>query len=500
MRAVRRSSLVIPVVLLLTGLPVAQLQPKPHAVVHASRVAANSRVELTGDVRMLGVSWDAHHPPPTNIRVRTSTDGRRWTPWTKLDVSDIGPDRATGEPAAHSTEPVWVGHARFAELRYGGGARGVHLDTVDPGPDPSTPAAVASATPAQPPIITRAQWGADESIRKGPPHYAEPLQMVFIHHTVTSNSYAPSDSAAIVRSIYTYHVKTNGWDDIGYNFLVDRYGQIFEGRYGGMTRSLIGAHTLGFNSHSAGIALIGTFNSVGPPSAAITALDKLLAWRMDVAHIFPGGKNVMVSGGNPRYPAGTRVVLNTISGHRDVYDTDCPGQVLYNELPSIRATVSPMGDPKIYYPAATPSVITPNADGISDSTTLSFRFSSTATWTMSLDSPDGKTWISKSGSGTTFSTPWNARDPSGNLAPDGTYSLVVGGHNANGSVTATAPLIVSRFPSMQQAIAERAPAGAKAWQWYLRTANTAGPATTSFRYGNPSLGDYPGVGDWNGDG
>ena len=500
MRIVRRLSLALPLVVLLSGLPVAQLRTKPHAVLHALAAKSHAVLKAPGDFRMVGVSWDPRHPPPTNIRIRTSTDDKRWTAWTSLGRSDVAPDRVTNEPAVHSTEPIWVGHASFVEVRYGGAARNVKLDVVDPGPDPTTPIAEAQATPGMPAIITRAQWGADESIRRGPPHYAEPLQMVFIHHTATSNSYAPSDSAAIVRSIYEYHVETNGWDDIGYNFLVDRYGQIFEGRYGGMTRSVIGAHTLGFNTHSSGIAVIGSFGSSAPPSAAIAALDHLLAWRMDVAHIAPAGKNMMVSGGNPSYPAGTKVVLNTISGHRDVYQTDCPGQYLYNLLPSIRGTVSPMGDPKIYYPMAAPPTFTPNGDGLRDSTALSSRFSSTVTWNASVVSPDGKTWLSASGSGTSFSMQWNGRDPTGLLAPGGTYSFVINGRNGNGSVSTAVPLTLERFPSTQEIISERAAAGTNAWLWALRTSNTPGSPNITFKYGNPAIGDYPVVGDWNGNG
>ncbi len=493
MRTVRRISLAFPVVCVLSVLPVAQLPTMPRVALHALAAKSSAVLEAPGDFRMAGVSWDRSSPAPTNIRMRTSTNGKRWTSWTKLGITDT----VTG---AHTTEPVWVGHARFAEIRYDGHhAKNVKIDVIDPGANPTAPLTSAEAAPGMPSIITRAQWGADESIRKKPPHYAEPLQMVFIHHTATSNSYASSDSAAIVRSIYVYHVKTNGWDDIGYNFLVDRYGQIFEGRYGGMTRSVIGAHTLGFNSHSAGISLIGTFNSASPTSAMISSVEKLAAWRMDVAHIFPGGTTPMTSGGNPRYPAGRRVTLHTISGHRDVYDTDCPGQLAYNLLPQLRSVVTGIGDPKIYYPAATPSVVTPNADGINDFPKVSARFSSTVSWTESVVS-SGKTWFSSSGSGTSFSNSWNVKDPSGNLAPAGTYSLQISAHNGHGSVSTSVPISVVRFPSTTRNVAERVPSGSKTWQWNLRDANSAGAPDDTFNYGNPQLGDYPVVGDWDGNG
>src|SRR5207253_5732205 len=138
-----------------------------------------------------------------------------------------------------------------------------------------------------PKIILRSSWGADESIRRAPPRYAVSVQYALVHHTAGTNNYTPADSAAIVRGIEVYHVKANGWNDIGYNFLVDKYGQIFEGRYGGVDKNVIGAHAEGFNTGATGIAVLGTYNDAAPPSAALNALAKLLAWRLDIAHVDP---------------------------------------------------------------------------------------------------------------------------------------------------------------------------------------------------------------------
>src|SRR5262249_58362955 len=106
-----------------------------------------------------------------------------------------------------------------------------------------------------------------------------------VHHTAGSNSYTRTQAAAIVRGIELYHVKGNGWNDIGYNFLVDRFGTIYEGRGGGVERNVIGAHSLGFNTGTVGVALIGNFQYTTPPKAMRDALVKLLAWRLDVAHV-----------------------------------------------------------------------------------------------------------------------------------------------------------------------------------------------------------------------
>jgi hypothetical protein len=132
-----------------------------------------------------------------------------------------------------------------------------------------------------PPIITRADWHADEAIRRAPPYYADGIHLAIVHHTAGSNSYSKAQSASIVRSIELYHVQGNGWNDIGYNFLVDKYGQVFEGRYGGITRPVIGAHAQGFNSGSVGVAVIGDYGStsISPRRACCARLPDRLAAR-----------------------------------------------------------------------------------------------------------------------------------------------------------------------------------------------------------------------------
>ena len=135
------------------------------------------------------------------------------------------------------------------------------------------------------------------------------LKLAVVHHTAGTNAYTPAQAASIVRGIEVYHVKGNGWNDIGYNFLVDRYGTVYEGRGGGMTRNVIGAHALGFNTGTAGVALIGNFQNATPPPAMQTALVSLLSWRLDVAHIDPLSTVAYTSGGNSKFHAGKVVTL-----------------------------------------------------------------------------------------------------------------------------------------------------------------------------------------------
>ncbi len=150
--------------------------------------------------------------------------------------------------------------------------------------------------------------------------------MAFVHHTVNGNSYSRSEARAVVRAIYYYHVRSVGFNDLGYNFLIDRYGTIYEGRYGGVTAGVIGAQTYGFNTGSTGVALIGSFGSSSPPAASLTALKKLLAWKLDVHHVKPTSSARMTCRADEKYDAGQTVVLPAISGHRNANFTSLPGR------------------------------------------------------------------------------------------------------------------------------------------------------------------------------
>ena len=219
-------------------------------------------------------------------------------------------------------EPQWTGASNAIQYRTLGRVARVRAFFVR---SPRLP--VGGKRPelaGAPPIITRADWHADESIRRAAPYYADGIHLAIVHHTAGSNSYSKAQSASIVRAIELYHVQGNGWNDIGYNFLVDKYGQIFEGRYGGITRPVIGAHAQGFNSGSVGISVIGDYSSTSISPAARAALVSLIAWRLDLAHVDPLSKVVRVSAGNPRYAAGTAITLNAISG---------PPRRLPDELP-----------------------------------------------------------------------------------------------------------------------------------------------------------------------
>jgi hypothetical protein len=167
--------------------------------------------------------------------------------------------------------------------------------------------------------------------------------MAFVHHTANPNGYTQGEVPAMLLAIYAFHRNVNGWNDIGYNFVVDLYGRVFEARAGGIDEPVVGAHAGGYNLVSTGVAVLGSFMSAPISTAARNTLQELLSWKLSL-HGVPAEGRVTVAV-NPagavysRYPAGARVSLAHIAGHRDGDSTDCPGNVLYGELPSIRQSV-----------------------------------------------------------------------------------------------------------------------------------------------------------------
>ncbi|MEE1798195.1 peptidoglycan recognition protein [Streptomyces sp. JV176] len=220
---------------------------------------------------------------------------------------------------------------------------GLLLVTCDaPDRDRSAPARrEARARPEgapRPPVVERRVWRADEGAVREKPLYTGPVQAVFVHHTLHSNNYdCATDVPAMLLSMERHHINGMGWDDLGYNFVVDRCGTIYEGRAGGVDRAVKGAHTKGFNERSVGIAALGHFEKGEPvPARMLRAMAAVAAWKLGPG-VDPRGRTRLVSSSDgSRYPEGTQVELSVISGHRDEYDTTCPGDALYDALPRLR--------------------------------------------------------------------------------------------------------------------------------------------------------------------
>ena len=346
--------------------------PSGTAGVRSARTRVSRVIRPGRRFNLVGLSWRGGRVSSLSFRVRR--DGGRWSRWVAVGSGgDDGPDRGAREfrRAQRTSNPLWAGDADELQLTAAPsrGVRDLRLRFVNT-KGTATPlarlrtklrrtatAAVSAfrtlvgardalADTSQPAIVPRAQWASDKCPPRAAPVYGE-VKLAFIHHTVSANDYGPEDSAAMVLGVCRYHRNTNGWNDIGYNFLVDRYGTIFEGRAGGISQAVVGAQAQGYNSSSTGIASLGTFSSDGQTEAGLGAIARLLSWKLAVHGVPPTGTVQVTSGGGAtnRYPAGSRPTFERISGHRDGDATACPGDGLYAQLPRLRAMVSP-GPPR----------------------------------------------------------------------------------------------------------------------------------------------------------
>ena len=203
---------------------------------------------------------------------------------------------------------------------------------------------VAEAAPPKPKMVSRAAWGATLAeggcAPRGPATYGD-VQAAVIHHTVNANDYTKEEAAGIVLGICRFHVNGNGWNDIGYQALVDRFGRVYKGRAGGMSAAVVGAQAQGFNEQTTAIASIGTNSTVKLNKKARAAVTRYVSWKLGVHAIDPSTIAMMTSaGGNlSRYPAGTAITVPRVIGHRDLGLTECPGERLYAQVKSIRKLV-----------------------------------------------------------------------------------------------------------------------------------------------------------------
>ena len=354
----------------------------------STRSIAVSRPRPVTGYGVIGATWEGARPKGLNFAVRTRVAGADWSRWQRLHgggcpcaicvaartVNGHGPNRGGGEfrNASPGTDALAVGDVDQVQLRVAslGGTipERLTLAVVDPqatfgavtqGPawqaGVDLPAAArtlstgavarASDPTAGPAIYTRAQWGANEKMRSGTPSYGT-IRAGFVHHTVNANDYTQDEVPAIIRGIYAYHTQSLGWSDIGYNFLVDRFGRIWEGRYGGVDRPVIGAHTFGYNHTAFAMSAIGNFDVAAAPRKMIAAYGRLFAWKLGLNGI--SAKSTQVLEGE-RFPA--------ISGHRDAGQTACPGRYLYEKLGRIRSLAAQVQARQAEPPAGTPDPI-----------------------------------------------------------------------------------------------------------------------------------------------
>ncbi len=326
-----------------------------------------------------------------------------WTAWRSVEAESAdAPDRASAEGRRAGgwrlSSGIWVGRSDRIEVQRVGRVGRVRVFTVR-----SPVVRVPLRTPAaagQPAIVPRSGWLANESIRRGGPTYTSSIRLAIVHHTAGSNTYTREQAPAIVRAIQLYHVQANGWNDIGYNALVDKYGTVYEGRYGGIALNVVGAHARGFNTGSFGIAYLGNFETTEPAQAGLDALARTIAWKLDVAHVDAESSLNVVSGGNERFNPGIGVFLRAISGHRDTGATSCPGDRLYDRLFDLASAAAAIGLPKVYEP---------RVDGLlGGPIRVRARLSSPQPWTVAITDAAGQTVGEGTGTGAAVDWTWDS--------------------------------------------------------------------------------------------
>jgi hypothetical protein len=312
---------------------------------------------------LVGVQWAG--PAGARIELRARATGGHWSPWMLASERGHGPD-VSAEMAVRTGEPIWTGVADLVQVRSAQPLHDVRLQFVSGHAGGGARAAqafalaqpVLDAGPGQPPIITRSAWANGARPRVAPSFGT--IKLAFVHHTDNANDYAAGEVPAMLLAIYDFHRYVRGWDDIGYNFVIDAFGRIWEARAGGIDQAVIGAQAGGYNAVSTGVAMLGTFNAVSPSRAAIDALERLLAWKLAL-HGVPstGDVTVQVDPAAAFYTPfrpGALVSLPRVAGHRDGDSTDCPGNVLYGELPAIRPAIAQL--------TGSPASLTLNANTI----------------------------------------------------------------------------------------------------------------------------------------
>jgi hypothetical protein len=292
-------------------------------------------------------------PAGTVVAVRSRNHGT-WSGWTEMDAdAEDAPDGPL-DPMP-GIGPVWIGHGadqvQVAVLE--GDVDEVRVIGLHPTTSPvargvrglgtAVRAAVAQTAGSGSFIRPRSDWATSAMGWKcnGSPTEARDLRGMVVHHTATHTApYAQADVPNIIRGFWRFHVETRGWCDVAYNFFVDRYGGIWEGRQGGITKAIVGGHTYGFNSETTSMAQIGNMQETVPTDAMTSATSRIVGWKLGYHGLDPQGNTTLTNrtGSTIRgVPNGGQVAVPVVSGHRDLGSTACPGQHTYARLPTIRA-------------------------------------------------------------------------------------------------------------------------------------------------------------------
>jgi hypothetical protein len=386
-----------------------ELSAPSAAAVAAGGPTASRTLHIQRRFNLVGLRWRGHASAAIRLRVRRPTG--TWSHWETLAAHPgHNPDTDRGEPSVSSSDPLWVGSADAVQYRLSRPLRGLRLHFVNVASELRSARAAQDPEPA---FVSRRAWGASKCRPRAAPEYGA-VKAVHVHHTVSLNDYAPEEGPAIVLSVCRYHRNSNGWNDIGYNALVDKYGVLYEGRAGGLDQAVVGAQAQGFNDETAGIASIGDHTSVEATPETLSALAAYIRWKLGVHGQPLSGPVTLRSDGGPatQYPAGARVTLERVIGHRDTGRTACPGGLLYAQLDELRALVlSGVG--------VLPTVATRLSATLADS---SVNFGDVVPVTGLLSGPGGGPLVNETVEVQTNGTGLWRTSSTATTAPDGTFA------------------------------------------------------------------------------
>ena len=403
----------------------------------------------TSDVQTIGVTWpEGTDGAALAPQVRVLTQGS-WSGWRSMSVSDNAPDGGTAD-AAHQTragtDSLWIGDADAVQVSFAPTAAvpDVQLALVGSaqtslgsgGSGGNRPGTTVRDQAPVPSVYSRAAWGARPAVCT--PGVADTIKAAVVHHTADSNSYSTvAEAMQQIRNDQAFHIDVRGWCDIGYNFLVDKWGNIYEGRAHSGDEPVIGVHAGGFNTATVGIAMLGDFSALTPSAATQESVAEVIAWRLGAYQRDPSSTigYTTLGGETSRYAPGTWLALPTVIGHRDVDVTACPGDGGYSTIGWLRARAKQLIGAGWVNPApssATPSIGAPVTILGGTLGTLAWRLQVVdertgivmSTSTGSIDQPTGGPLAQ-----------WNGTGPTGLPVGPGPYRLTLTGSDVStGSV------------------------------------------------------------------
>ena len=479
---------------------------------------------------LAGLTWVGPVSIGTEFKVRVRESGV-WSAWFKLEYGEyqgVGKDGTESMDTRVGSDPLLTGLADGVEVIMENssglvpsqmkvtlvnsqvtkqdrnlGQQSIRMATTDTGMQSQAVAALvgAAVSPqgalvARPRIVTRAEWGADETWRDPVPRVGTTLLAGIVHHTASTNNYTADQAPAQMRNLYAYFTKSLNYADMGYNFLVDKYGTIYEGRSGcavgavdcdSASVPVQGAHTAGLNLNTFGVSAIGNYDVLAPenPGAMVESIASLMAWKLAPYGLDPNATASIMStdtSGSSKFSAGQTAITQVISAHRDVGKTVCPGRYLYPYMAEIRARATTLLAPVIQGVSVAPTLV--NGAG-TESVNVSAIIPANATWSVDVKNADSGAVIqSVTGTQVTsgpVSYAWDRKDSAGALVPMGRYAVTVNASIGNVALPPATNMV--SVASLPQAVTQvsfiRSSSTRTKVSWVADTANPA-PVTAHY--------------------